>query len=424
VGSSCPIPTTHKRLSDAHRLWHQALDSYDDPDGFRANLNSAVQIFRSVTNMLQKEKRNVPGFPEWYGEWQERMRADDVMRWVDAARTRVFHQGDLETYSTARVRVRYEWASAKVLSDEDVSPFTDTETLARGLAEGFAQGFAETFGSGPPEHLLLEVERRWVDRGLPDWELLGALAHAYAMLSRIVGEAHARAGRQYVTADYTHGEPDVVDLKHLGGRLPCMVTAPERRTATIKLHTGELVEAQYVPLAPYDPARGDEAAEKYGLKAIDRAASTDPFDLADMYMQIARRALLVDGHVVPITFLFGPNGGRSIVHPAEDRAEKFLNWDRIAAEVEASGSTALVTIAEAWFYRLPGSELEAMIQRPRREEQVSVLAASKDGRYRMWSMFFERSPAGRILPGPIEVMDLEEPPNFLLAVADKWSRFP
>ena len=29
----CPIPRAHQRLYDAHRLWHQAADQYDDPDG-------------------------------------------------------------------------------------------------------------------------------------------------------------------------------------------------------------------------------------------------------------------------------------------------------------------------------------------------------------------------------------------------------
>lgn len=30
----CLIPNTHKRLLEAHRLWHQTLDNYFDPEGF------------------------------------------------------------------------------------------------------------------------------------------------------------------------------------------------------------------------------------------------------------------------------------------------------------------------------------------------------------------------------------------------------
>lgn len=75
----CPLPTTHCRLDDSHRLWHQTPDSYDDPDAFRVNLNAVIQALRSVTLMLQSEKRRIPDFDGWYGDWQEKMRADPVL---------------------------------------------------------------------------------------------------------------------------------------------------------------------------------------------------------------------------------------------------------------------------------------------------------------------------------------------------------
>ena len=31
----CPIPGTHRRLEEAHRLWHRAAEAYEDPDEFR-----------------------------------------------------------------------------------------------------------------------------------------------------------------------------------------------------------------------------------------------------------------------------------------------------------------------------------------------------------------------------------------------------
>jgi hypothetical protein len=220
AGYSCPIPTTHRRLTDSHRLWHQTLDSYADPDAFRTNLNSTVQALRSVTNMLQKEKRQVPGFAGWYAAWQDRMKADEVLLWLDDARTRVFHRGDLEVNSTAQIRIRDEWAAAKVLATEEVSPFESTDSLAELLAVGFIEGFMARTGVEPPEFVVLEVERRWVDRELPDWELMDALAHVYGVMASIVAEAHKRAGAGYETADTTHGEMKLIDTSHLGGRLP------------------------------------------------------------------------------------------------------------------------------------------------------------------------------------------------------------
>src|SRR5437867_12907835 len=90
----------HRRLTAAHRLWHQAESSYPDPDGFCTNLNACIQALRSVTWVLQKGKRQIPQFGDWYARWQERLRADPIMRWLVDARNRIEKEGDLETRST------------------------------------------------------------------------------------------------------------------------------------------------------------------------------------------------------------------------------------------------------------------------------------------------------------------------------------
>ena len=61
----CPIPTTHRRLRDAHTLWHQALEHYHDPETFRANLNAAIEALRNTTFAVQKEKAAFRDFDEW-----------------------------------------------------------------------------------------------------------------------------------------------------------------------------------------------------------------------------------------------------------------------------------------------------------------------------------------------------------------------
>jgi hypothetical protein len=66
---ACPIQDTHSRLHQAHRLWHQVQQEYGDPDGFCTNLNALVQALRSVTFILQKEKRIIPEFDSWYEGW-------------------------------------------------------------------------------------------------------------------------------------------------------------------------------------------------------------------------------------------------------------------------------------------------------------------------------------------------------------------
>lgn len=63
--SKCPLPATHRRLAEAHLLWHQTLDNYQDPDAFRANLNATIQALRNVTFAIQSEKHAIAIFDEW-----------------------------------------------------------------------------------------------------------------------------------------------------------------------------------------------------------------------------------------------------------------------------------------------------------------------------------------------------------------------
>src|SRR4051794_14608956 len=100
---SCPMPSTHTRLKQAHELWHRALAAYADVDEFALHLNQLIVTLRQVTFMVQNHKERIPDFDEWYGAWQKRMGADPIMKWMRDARTQVEHVGDLDVASTARV---------------------------------------------------------------------------------------------------------------------------------------------------------------------------------------------------------------------------------------------------------------------------------------------------------------------------------
>ena len=52
-------------LEEAHRLWHRAAESYEDPEEFRMQLNALIQALRNVTFVLQKEKLKIQDFDRW-----------------------------------------------------------------------------------------------------------------------------------------------------------------------------------------------------------------------------------------------------------------------------------------------------------------------------------------------------------------------
>ena len=67
---ACPVAATHARLDQAHTLWHEALDAYQEPELFTTKLNALLTSLRSVTFVLQKELARTSGFDEWYEQWR------------------------------------------------------------------------------------------------------------------------------------------------------------------------------------------------------------------------------------------------------------------------------------------------------------------------------------------------------------------
>ncbi len=130
----CPLAQAHRRLEDAHRLWHQTADLYSDPDGFRVNLNATIQTLRNVTFALQKQKAVIPSFEAWYQPWQRRMREDPLLRWLVDARNRIVKEEDLVTQSVARIRIVDRYTEVAFV-DREVPPLTTLEAAA-GPARG------------------------------------------------------------------------------------------------------------------------------------------------------------------------------------------------------------------------------------------------------------------------------------------------
>lgn len=109
------------------------------------------------------------------------------------------HRGDLDTQSTAKVTV-LAGAACVPHSDLEVSPLLSPSEIAQHVVLRRL-----------PENVLRDatpkVERRWVAEGLPDRDLLDALAYCYGMLATIVVEAHKRCGVQMQTfGGEAHGD--------------------------------------------------------------------------------------------------------------------------------------------------------------------------------------------------------------------------
>lgn len=411
---ACPIPNAHRRLEEAHRLWHRAAEAYEDPEEFRTQLNALIQALRNVTFVLQKEHRGVPDFDAWYERWQEVMKEDAVLRWLIQARNIIVKEGDLKTHSTATAAIQASWDVPQSRTFE-VPPLVPTLAIAaKVLSEQDIPGDVRKQG-------ILTVERRWVASDLPEWELLDALAHCYGMLWLLIKDAHRQAGRSMHTLDLTGNEPEVIRLATSDGRPPCMIASETLRTVRVHLGTNEVFGGGFVERRV---GLSEEERERYGRFALPPPlGSVDPLEWVPTYMEHAKRVLQLDKYHSQMAFLFGPKGPfRSFGGMPQDQQDKYVFMNDLAAEVLRTGATGLVFIADVWMVpatvEIPEGKRPADMDE--RQEALGVTAAKADGSVRTLMTPYTRGPDDSIEFDETVDVGMEGGAVFLLPVMQAW----
>ena len=305
----CPLAAIDRRLDDLHRQWHAAEAAYFDPEGFRVAIQTAIQTLRTVTFILQSNKGLIPNFDAWYAPWQEKMRADPLLRWMVDARNKIEKQGDLEAHSFVRAEIIASYLSPGPRIEIPAELFDVPAKLLQSIP-------ANAVGDHIRKDGVLRIERRWVENSLPDYELLDAVARAYGRISLLVVDAHKQAGlRAPVTTDvdsgstYPEGAAD--------GRLPCMVGHADARGMEFWLATGTQIQFERQS-GPIDIDKGKSTEVMYGIAAADAF-------------------LLREGNPVQIVEL-----------RPEEHGEKYMMMRGLGHEVARHKVDAVIVISEAW----------------------------------------------------------------------------
>lgn len=350
----CPTPGAHRRLDEAHRLWHRCLTGYQDPEEFRTQLNACVQALRNTTFVLQSEKARIANFDEWYEPWREAMKTDMIMKWIHDARTTVVHRGDLETESRAVVRLIATYQDAATEFEEGL-PSEPVELNVKPLSS-LREALNELSNARIPQRVLhqstLSIERRWVDTALPHAELLDALAYVYGFLARVVQDAHSRAGVQHRTVVLHPGQPQQLSgIEAHEGRLPCMVTTRSARTANFAMKDGRVDVGGEIWSVRPDPKLFEEATRRYKARRMRPSAfPTNALDLLPLYAENARAILLSDDedHGWYMFFFKGVRQVDSTVLAARDAADKRALAQRLAELVMLTDIDGLIEVGESW----------------------------------------------------------------------------
>jgi hypothetical protein len=384
--SACPLAAVDQRLTDTHRLWHQAEAAYFDPDGFRLAIQNAIQTLRSVTFIVQKHKAIIPDFKNWYGdlatkeqgEWQKRLHADALMRWLVEARNRIEKEGDLEANSFVRAEIIASYLDVGPRIEIPAKLFQSPRELLRTIPNGAA-------GEHVHRHGTLRLQRRWVENTLPDYELLDAIAIAFGKLTELVHDAHRQIGLS--PPQTIHGDAgESYDLPAMGWRFPCMIAHDLPRTADFSLADGSQIEFEVKHTTKkVTRAKVEELLRNRGVDVPIKTAMGRKYDNYDDlicgYFEMFRSVFLKDGYHISMLFLFRdmkPIHQMQIV--VENPQQKYLLMRQLAHEVTKTGADAALMIGETWMAKAENLRpYERPADSPTRKEALHALLVRKIG---------------------------------------------
>ena len=411
-----------------HTLWHDCLDTYQDPTKFSTYLNACIQAARNVTFALQKEKRSVPGFEDWYGPWQEAMRRSPIMKWSVVARNTVVKEGDLATESITRATLNTDYLSLAELVGKDLGrEYGDgtfnleppaTATLPELLEKATRIGLPKSIW----EDAVLYVERRWVDSRVPSWELLDALAYVHSFLTALVHDLHA-------TALNAHGMDSVspASLTDTNAvevfRPACMVTTLKQRSIAIRVLDGGFV-SKSVQHPMLHRVLTDPSTEDWNLPRVvlDREPE-NALDFVEGYLEIGREILKRHpDHGWFITYFRGATRVDVDFLAAQNVQHKWALAQGIAAKAIRLGADSVIETGEAWYAPISTNEDGTLVparDHVAKKEVLMIHAETADGRVKGLLLPFARTFYGS-LSIEEEPIESSTPSNFLAPLRAAW----
>jgi len=390
---ACLLEGVHNRLGEVHKFWHDMLSEYQNPENFRISLNAAIQSLRNITFLLQSNKSLIPNFDQWYEQYRDLMKSDEILKWLHQARNVIVKQQDLELHSIAAARVR-AWEDVSRLEFQ-ISPFITTEQIAKDLVRLHVVKAPKPIA----DHAILNVERKWVVNDLPNYELLDVIAHGYKFFQNLLSDTHKQIGLNIESCKEQY------DPKHENSFIPCMSVTRDDRSANIKLNNQELfpkVEFDDFTKESKTPQFQDKIKRYSEIRPALPKRVDDLFEFAKIINERAKQMLILDSRHATIFILCYPDGS---YHPlgmqAENQSEKFILIRSVADQVRSTKANGIIAISEVWTIleeERRGYELPA--ENPKRKEALQVIAANKD-KISAFTNFFEKDKNGKIKLGGI-----------------------
>jgi hypothetical protein len=168
------------KIKELDNLLVDAIENYQTPERFFTYSHSLIQACRNLTFAFQANKKQIPEFDSWYKPWQETMKADPYMKWLQGKRTMVVHDDIIASKSHATLTTLPDYSKAWV--EEHFDYLTSTEEVKEK---------AKRIVAKRPDlsHSVMQIERIYlveVDKK-PD-ELVHVLAHVFHFLCVLIDD--------------------------------------------------------------------------------------------------------------------------------------------------------------------------------------------------------------------------------------------
>lgn len=415
---NCKILQTHRRLNEAHLLWHQADDNYFNPTGFITNINAAIQALRNLTFALQNEKKNIPGFDEWYKGWQDILKKDDIMRWLCEARTEIVHKKDLEISSEATVTI-YSYKTV-LKAKVNVPIFVCGKELLKYLLE------SEVIDKElVNKDVYASVERNWRVLEFPQHDVLYLIAYGIGILYTLLQEAHELT---HISINACSICDSVHKLELSKNNLPlCMEDLMRNRNEIIDL-SGFISRQFSYSKVSYDKKLERKVKSKYKkILSVDRKLSLcDPYEYAEQLMEMSKEILVKDGYHTCILWYRKGDLTWEIMQPTfMDQTSKFIFWQEFSKIVEQKDINAIIFISESWMGNLE-EYVENGVRPSDQKNRLEVLITDvfvKGNKYISYTTIFNRSFYGKIKLENTEKNEIENGyRGYIMPVLKVWKK--
>jgi hypothetical protein len=355
-GEACQAIAT--RLVRMLESWLDAAEAYFEPSSFVTALQNCITTSRTVTFIIQSNKDVIPDFDIWYPKQQEKMRASPIMEWAKNSRNIIEKQRDLAPSSEIRLSIIASYLGEAVSEWVPNSLFLSVSTLLKLIPRQHLTPHIVTNGT-------LLVERRWVESGLPNMEVLEALAEVYTILSEIVVSAHAQLGQPV---------PDVI--KQIRPREMAPMT--NDRAMYVSIRHGHCWGTRKFFIEPaQDPKR---IVRRYG-NPVELPPNAEIGQAAKALLGRAERRLARDGHhATMLTFRKGGANLGVVGLEFPDQGSKYVLMRELADLAVAENVDTVFLIAEVWMSfgkNVPPNGMAS--EDPQRQEALVVSAANKVG---------------------------------------------